>query len=149
MKKHTFEIIVVGDKSPDVYAKAISTALKKENASIIHKNTDGLGIEVYYDLSVTRIQIVFDERPSKDRAEEIVNYAATIPFFGKIWGEAHWFNYKTLTVFMDFNQSKSSNYKKHEPLEKLALWLTMGTPIRQNFSQAIAPAGKVKSIHGY
>ena len=117
----------------------------KENVGIPKRPTDAnyeTAIE-YDDPQLSyRTEIWFPRHltiSEMEMVESIINYWSAIPYvsyegnYGIEWHRTNGMNNALISI--DFTKSSSDDYMAREILEKLALWIENGTPVKKNGTQ--------------
>lgn len=110
-------------------------------------------VRVYYPSVgakyIKRIFVKFTKPVSKDAADAIVNYWASIPYVGKL-SDIDWVK-GSMIVWLDASQSRSHDIESRKILELLLNYLEDGTVLRTDNTRQYNGFGKnaVVSIIGY
>jgi hypothetical protein len=105
----------------------------------------------YPDGDIIRLRVEFAKPVSKDQAEKIVGYWKAPKYIGTL-DSIDWNGGTTMVLHVDFTQSGSRDWRKHNVLEELLKYLEEGSPVRQSDGQRAVEgfgANSVVSVVGY
>jgi hypothetical protein len=154
LQDQVFQVTVrTNQRNPRVVQQGLNDLLSraKEPFKIAHTETKDAPLTFYPEDDITRIRVEFSKVISKDQAEKIVDYWTKPKYIGKL-DTVNWQGGTTMVLNIDFSQSGSRDWRKHNVLEELLKYLEEGSPVRQaDGLRAVEGFGSnvVQSVVGY